>query len=184
MGRPKKYERDEVLKNAMTLFWRRGFAHTNLQDLEKATGVNKSGLYAEFKGKDDIFVSSLRYYYANRGSGEFLIAEPLGWHNIENFLKFIAGGWCGERGCLHVNSMRELGILPVEAQKLVTENRVQLKRIFEKNIAAEQIEMPPAILAEITATFFSGFCLEQNLKTSKAAAMRRIEEFIQAARRM
>ncbi len=184
MGRPKKYERDDVLKKAMFLFWKRGFAHTGLQDLEKATGVNKSGLYAEFKDKEDIFISSLRYYYEFRGSGEFLIKEPLGWNNIEKFFKFIAKGWAGRYGCLSVNSMRELNILPTEAQKLVSTSRLRLKEIFAKNIAAEQTNVSPEILADIAATFFSGFCLEQNIKTSKSATARRIEEFMQAVRNM
>jgi TetR/AcrR family transcriptional regulator, copper-responsive repressor len=184
MGRPKKYEREDVLKKAMELFWKRGFSHTGLQDLEKATGVNKSGLYAEFKDKDDIFVSSLRYYYSNRGSEKFLINEPLGWQNIEKFFKFIAQGWSGEKGCLSINSMRELHILPAQAQNLVAESRAQLKEIFAQNIAAEQTKMLPEALAKIVATFFSGFCLEQNIKSSKAAALRRIEEFMQAIRQM
>lgn len=184
MGRPKKYERDDVLQKAMELFWKRGYAHTGLQDLEKATGVNKSGLYAEFKGKDDIFVSSLRYYYDNRGSGKFLTAEPLGWNNIEKFFKSIAQGWSGQRGCLSINSMRELKILPPEAQKLVSESRVHLKQIFANNIAAEKTRLSPEVLAEIAATFFSGFCIEQNIKTSKAATLRRIEEFMRAVRSM
>lgn len=184
MGRPKKYERDEVLEKAMRLFWTRGFAHTGLQDLEKATGVNKSGLYTEFAGKDDIFVSSLQYYYDNRGSGELLIREPFGWKNIEDFLKFIAKGWAGEEGCLNINSMRELEILPTKAREMVTSSRVQLKQIFEKNIAAEKTELSPAELAEIAATFFSGFCIEQNIKSSRAAKIRRIEEFMRAIRQM
>lgn len=183
-GRPKKYERDEVLKKAMELFWQRGFADTGLQDLEKATGVNKSGLYAEFKGKEDIFLSSLRYYYDRRGSGEILNREPFGWDNIEGFFKLSARGWSGERGCLSVNSMRELNILPAEAQKMVSEGRVQFKHLFEKNIAAEKTKMPAGALAEIVATFFSGFSIEQNLKTSKASKLRKIEDFMQTVRSM
>jgi hypothetical protein len=31
-------------------------------ELEQATGVNRSGLYAEFKDKEELFVQSLRYY--------------------------------------------------------------------------------------------------------------------------
>jgi TetR/AcrR family transcriptional regulator, copper-responsive repressor len=184
MGRPKKYERDDVLKKAMQLFWKRGFAHTGLQDLEKATGVKKSGLYAEFAGKDDIFVSSLQYYYDHRGSGELLMREPFGWNNIEDFLKFIAKGWAGEEGCLNINSMRELDILPTQARAMITKSRVQLKRIFAENIAAEKTKMPPGALAEITATFFSGFCIEQNIKSSKTLKNRRIEEFMRAIRQM
>lgn len=184
MGRPKKYERDEVLQKAMRLFWSRGFAHTGLQDLEKATGVNKSGLYAEFAGKEDIFVSALRYYYENRGTGEILSKKPLGWQNIENFFKANARGWAGEKGCLIINSMRELKILPAPAQQLIAESRSQLKQIFEENIAAEQTAMNSATLAEITATFFSGLSLEQNIKTSKTVMFRRIKDFMDAARRM
>jgi TetR/AcrR family transcriptional regulator, copper-responsive repressor len=182
MGRAKKYERNDVLKKAMTVFWKRGFAHTGLQDLEKATGVNKSGLYAEFAGKDDIFVSSLRYYYENRGSGEILMREPLGWNNIEDFFKFIAKGWVGEKGCLSINSMRELEILPSEARQIVSGNRRLLKEIFEKNIAAEKTKTSPQALAEIAATFFSGFCIEQNIKHSKQAANKRIEDFMKTMR--
>ena len=55
MGRPKNFSREEVLQKAIPLFWRRGFADTSLQDLEKATGVNKSGLYSEFASKEEIF---------------------------------------------------------------------------------------------------------------------------------
>src|SRR5262245_7587164 len=36
-----------------------------LHELEQATGVNKSGLYAEFEDKEDLFVQSLRYYLEN-----------------------------------------------------------------------------------------------------------------------
>lgn len=184
MGRPKKYDRDDVLEKAMTLFWTRGYADASVQDLEAATEVNKSGLYAEFEGKDDIFVSSLLYYYAHRGSEKFLTAEPPGWQNVENFFKFVARGWAGRYGCLHVNSMRELEILPAEARKLVSRGRIQLARMFEKNIAAERTVMSAGALAEIAATFFSGLAIESNIKTRQAAMRRQIEDFMRAMRRM
>ena len=49
MGRPKGFSREEVLEKAMPVFWRHGFADTTVQELERATGVNKSGLYTEFR---------------------------------------------------------------------------------------------------------------------------------------
>ena len=51
MGRLKTFSREEVLEKAMPVFWKQGFADTSLQDLERATGVNKSGLYTEFRDK-------------------------------------------------------------------------------------------------------------------------------------
>lgn len=184
MGRPKKYNREAVLHEAMRVFWRRGFADTALQDLEKATGVNKSGLYAEFKDKDDIFIASLKYYYDNRGSGELLTREPLGWHNIESFLRLVAEDWSGKRGCFSSNSMRELEILPTQACEMIESRRVQLRKVFERNIAAEQTLTPPKELAEITATFYLGLNLEQNLNTSKASTLKKIDSFMRLVRSM
>jgi hypothetical protein len=46
MGRPKNFRREEVLEKAIPVFWKRGFSDTSVQDLERATGVNKSGLYS------------------------------------------------------------------------------------------------------------------------------------------
>jgi len=34
MGRPKKFNREDVLKKAMPVFWRRGFADASLHELE------------------------------------------------------------------------------------------------------------------------------------------------------
>ena len=107
MGRPKNFSRDEVLEKAMSLFWRQGFADTSLQDLEKVTGVNKSGLYSEFESKEDLFLESLKHYISVR-DGKALLSEPLGWHNLETFFKNIQVCSSGQKGCFAINSMREL----------------------------------------------------------------------------
>src|SRR5258708_25631215 len=86
MGRPKKFNREGVLDQAIPVFWKYGFADTTVQHLEQATGVNKSGLYTEFKDKEDLFLASLERYVQTRGA-EILTAQPLGWGNIERFLR-------------------------------------------------------------------------------------------------
>jgi len=67
MGRAKNFSREEVLEKAMPVFWKHGFADTSLQDLERATGVNKSGLYTEFRDKEDLFLACLRRYLIEPG---------------------------------------------------------------------------------------------------------------------
>src|SRR5260370_41000612 len=105
MGRPKKFNREGVLERAIPVFWKQGFANTTVQHLEQATGVNKSGLYTEFKGKEDLFLASLERYVQTRGA-EILTAQPLGWGNIERFLRLGFGCDDDQRGCFAVNSMR------------------------------------------------------------------------------
>src|SRR5438477_12417937 len=83
MGRPKQFNREGVLDRAIPVFWKHGFANTTVRHLEEATGVNKSGLYSEFKDKEDLFLASLERYAQTRGA-EILTAEPIGWGNIES----------------------------------------------------------------------------------------------------
>jgi hypothetical protein len=44
MARPRNFSREGVLEKALPVFWKHGFADAGLQELEKATWVNKSGL--------------------------------------------------------------------------------------------------------------------------------------------
>ena len=135
MGRPKQFNREGVLDRAIPVFWKHGFANTTLQHLEQATGVNKSGLYTEFKDKEDLFLASLERYAQTRGA-EILTAQPLGWGNIERFLRLGFGCDDDQRGCFAVNSMRELAGLPAEAQEIISSSQQKLTRLLTKNIEA------------------------------------------------
>src|ERR1700726_3809858 len=159
MGRPKKFTRQAVLEKALPVFWRRGFADASLHELEQATGVNKSGLYAEFRDKEDLFVESLRYYLATQEKRGLLTEEPLGWKNIETFLKHGPHSREDQKGCFSVSSMREFAILPGEAHAIVAQSRAGLKRLLVKNIQAEESKMDPELVAEMVLVFFSGLCI-------------------------
>jgi len=182
MGRPKNFSREEVLEKAMPVFWKHGFADTSLQELERATGVNKSGLYTEFRDKEDLFVACLRHYLESQGKRGLLTKEPLGWKNVETFLKNGPLSKGEQQGCFSVNSMREFAILPDEAYGVVTENRALLQRLLAKNIEAEKPRMAASAIAEIVLSFFSGLCIERNLKSGKASSTGKIDNFMTALR--
>jgi AcrR family transcriptional regulator len=182
MGRPKGFSREQVLEKAMAVFWKHGFADTSLQELERVTGVNKSGLYTEFKDKEDLFVSCLRHYLESQEKRGLLTNKPLGWNNVEGFLKNGPHNQRDQQGCFSVNSMREFAILPDEAYGVVTENRALLQRLLAMNIEAEEPRMAPSAIAEMVLSFFSGLCIERNLRSGKASSTRNIENFMTALR--
>jgi len=182
MGRPKNFSREGVLEKATPVFWKHGFADTSLQELERATGVNKSGLYTEFRDKEDLFVACLRHYLESQGKRGLLSREPLGWKNIENFLKNGPLSKGEQPGCFSVNSMREFAILPDEAYGAITENRALLQRLLAMNIEAEKPKMAASAIAEMVLSFFSGLCIERNLKPGKTSSNRNIENFMTALR--
>jgi AcrR family transcriptional regulator len=184
MGRPKNFSREGVLEKALPVFWKHGFADTSLQDLEKATGVNKSGLYAEFADKGDLYLESLRYYLRNRQKEELLTANPLGWKNIERFLKLGPCSLEGQKGCFSVNSMNQFAVLPRAAQEIVSKSYAFLKDLVVRNIEAEKPEMKPTALAEMILTFFTGISMEQHLRGSKASMNRKVDDFMKVVRKL
>lgn len=162
MARPCQYNRSEVLQKSVDVFWNKGFKDTSLQDLEKATGVNKSGLYSEFKDKDDLFVSGLRAYIDSSGVFQILESLPLGWNNIEHLL--LAGNMCEtRRGCIIVNSVREFSILPKGAKILIQSHLKKVQAAVQKNVQAADSRLDAHEVAQLILTFNSGMCLAQNM---------------------
>src|SRR5262249_24207113 len=62
MGRPRGYDRDNVLVAARDLFWEQGYEATSISDLEQRTGLNRSSLYHEFGSKHELFEAALECY--------------------------------------------------------------------------------------------------------------------------
>ena len=184
MGRPKNFSREGVLEKALPVFWKYGFADTSLQALEKATGVNKSGLYSEFADKGDLYLESLRHYLRKRQEEELLTAKPLGWKNIERFLKLGPCSPEGQKGCFSVNSMNQFAVLPPAAQEIVSKGRSFLKDLMARNVEVEKPRMKPTVLAEMILTFFTGISMEQHLKGSKASMNRKVDDFMKVARNL
>jgi TetR/AcrR family transcriptional repressor of nem operon len=63
MARPRKFDPDDVLDEAMHQFWQRGYSDTSVDSLVEATGVRPGSLYNTFKGgKHALFMGSLERY--------------------------------------------------------------------------------------------------------------------------
>ncbi|MFC5742173.1 TetR/AcrR family transcriptional regulator [Dyella tabacisoli] len=63
-GRPRAYDPDQALTDAMGTFWRAGYAGTSLDDLSEATGMNRPSLYSAFGDKHGLYLQTLDRYIA------------------------------------------------------------------------------------------------------------------------
>jgi len=59
---------------------------------------------------------------------------------------------------------------------------VQLKQLLAKNIAAEKRSLDANDLAGVVLTFFTGLSVEQNLKPSRAATVRKVGNLMRILR--
>lgn len=164
MARTKNFTREEVLNKSVPLFWKKGFAETSVHDLEVATGVNKSGLYSEFANKEDLYLASLSHYLAERGRKDWLLEEPLGWANIEKFLKQAEYYTRDLRGCLLVYSIREIPGLSKEAQGILAKYHSEMRKNVLVNIQAVEPKGDPERITDMVMLLYSGVSLAQNLR--------------------
>jgi len=112
VGRPKTYERDEVARKAMELFWLHGFHGTSTQALVDHIKINRYSLFAEFGTKQGLFEAALAVYESEIVQWYFgaLEAPDAGLDELIAVIEFFASaaGTPGtERGCLICNSATE-----------------------------------------------------------------------------
>jgi len=62
-GRPRVYDPEQALQQALEVFWKAGYAGTSLDDLAAATGMNRPSLYAGFGDKRSIYMKALTLYW-------------------------------------------------------------------------------------------------------------------------
>jgi hypothetical protein len=67
-GRPRTFDADTALENAMQVFWRKGYEGASLTDLTAAMGINPPSLYAAFGSKEALFRKAMDRYEASHGS--------------------------------------------------------------------------------------------------------------------
>ena len=67
MAGKKQFDVDTVLDAAMVQFWRAGYADTSLDDLSRATGLNRSSIYSSLGDKDSLYLRCLDRYVTRYG---------------------------------------------------------------------------------------------------------------------
>lgn len=114
MGRPRRYDENELLDAAQELFWTRGYDRTSVEDIAAASDVATSSLYATHGSKRDLFLQVFRRYCAGRVD---VVADAVsdstddGDELLAIFLRRVVDdcvSYPDRRGCLMLTSLTEL----------------------------------------------------------------------------
>lgn len=123
MARPREFDAETAVEQAMQMFWAKGYDATSLDDLCDATGLGRSSLYAAFGDKRALLLKALDRYIERGGARirRTLSDLPVR-EGLEALLRLhvneIAAG-PGRRGCFIGNCSVELSRRDPEIQARV-----------------------------------------------------------------
>ena len=155
MGRPKGYDRDDVLERALLLFWNKGFEGAHLKELVEVTGLNRFSLYKEFGSKEGLFEEAMARYMEQLGElGAVLEQEPLGAANVRAYFEALVDHRF-RHGCFLVNTLSEKHVVGPRVFGQVKSFVRDGGKLFERNLEAsvERGELPADTDCEALARF-------------------------------
>ncbi|MFD5756708.1 TetR/AcrR family transcriptional regulator [Streptomyces sp. NPDC127044] len=134
MTRPKQFDPDVAVEQAMEVFWRKGYASTTPQDLVDALGIGKGSLYNAFGSKRGLFEQALRRYRERQTSVLLQALEEPGpaKARLRRALETLVRTDLADpdhRGCMAVNTAAVVARTDEVATALV-------RRAFERNESA------------------------------------------------
>ncbi len=65
MARPREFDREQALEDAMQAFWDHGYEGTSTAMLEERMRIGRSSLYATFGSKDELYREAMERYARN-----------------------------------------------------------------------------------------------------------------------
>lgn len=145
-GRPRSFDREAALDAAMNVFWQYGYQGASMADLTAAMGINKPSLYAAFGDKAKLFLQALQRYMEQHIQPKIVAfngaTEPR--EALRELLKAMVKMTTdpeGPRGCLVVNSTRELDCcgLPEEISEALAQASGASVQFLRNRFQADQM---------------------------------------------
>jgi AcrR family transcriptional regulator len=160
-GRPRGFDRAEALRQAMRLFWAKGYDGASLADLTAAMGINPPSLYAAFGSKEALFREATDLYSETEGVDIWrsLHQSATARQAVEGFLRESAAAFsrAGDPpGCLIVlgalNANGNNAAICEDLRQRREANVAELRTRLEA--AVREGELPAGIDCEAIAVFY------------------------------
>ena len=156
MARPREFDPDVVLDQAMQIFWAKGYYATSLNDLCTSMQLNRSSLYGEFRDKRALFLKSIDLYGERvvtdalaALSGPVSIREALAAF-LADIIDQVATG-PGQLGCFIGNTAAEVARHDRAVATKVKRNLDRLEAVFHDAFAQAQARGEISRRCDVTA---------------------------------
>jgi AcrR family transcriptional regulator len=189
-GRPRAFEPETALTQAMDVFWQDGFAATSLDALSTATGLNRPSLYGAFGDKRALYLQAYRQYRKRVNetfAPLFQARAPLRVklrRILIAALELYLSGEEGPRGCFTVLTASSDAVADPEIRALVAEAIDNTDRAFGRLFADARAagELPagadPRALARLASATIHTLSIRARARVPKAEIMPIIDDAV------
>jgi AcrR family transcriptional regulator len=177
-GRPRAFDRETALRQAMTLFWERGYEGTSLSDLTSVMNINRPSLYAAFGNKEELFREAVALYDRDSPTARALREEPTARAAIEAMLRDNADAYTAPGnppGCMVVLAATLCAPENEPVRRTLAESRLNTAKAIKARLkrAAVAGELPVGAdlngIAEFYATVLHGLSIQARDGASRKA---------------
>lgn len=135
-GRPRSFDQQVALSDALDVFWRKGYEATSLDDLTEATQLSRSSFYAAFGSKRELLLHAYRRYADAFHADMKALADA---HDdtsaaLRAVVKALVDTRPDDRGCFCVNAIVELAPSDPELAELGRAHIQRMCALLEKLI--------------------------------------------------
>lgn len=190
-GRPRAFDRNEALHQAMRVFWSCGYEGASMNELSQAMGINKPSLYAAFGCKETLFREAIELYGREQSApvSEALEKGDTARGSIERALRVNARCYTAPdnpRGCMVVTAALAGAPENSPVCRFLTENRRENEACFRRRVerGISDGDVPesadPARVAAFYVTVLHGLSIQARDGASCAALERVVDSAIAA----
>ncbi|MBV6753705.1 TetR/AcrR family transcriptional regulator [Pseudomonas chlororaphis] len=180
-GRPRAYDPQTALQQALGVFWSTGYAGASLDSIATAAGMNRPSLYAAFGDKHALYIKAFEQYWAQASAAvhealtdsRLTLREALlGFYEGQLSIYFSGDGQ--PRGCFVIGTATTEAAEDREIRDLLADRLSQLDADLEARLrlavdAGElKADADPAALAVLASSLLHSLSIRARAGKSRA----------------
>jgi AcrR family transcriptional regulator len=185
MARPREFDEETVLEQALIAFWQNGYEGTSLTNLLEATGLTKSSLYAAFGNKESLFKKVVERYQRNYLAFRVeAFAQPTPRKIVESLLLGMIDLHISEstpHGCLEVNGAVACSFEGESVREVLCASRALTRKALRKRFEELKSGLPAGMTADQAAFFIATLIQGMAVQAKSGASRKDMLNLVRAA---